>query len=388
MVDNNSGHPDRTSATPSPLLAIPGAVPAPEDNPDHGVAWHYGDPFAEARAATRSAVVIDRSNRTVLSLTGPERLSWLHTISSQHVADLADGQSAENLSLDVNGRVEDHFTLTDIDAVTWIDTDHDRGEALTNFLRKMVFWSKVEVRGGTALDSDGLTALAVLSVLGPEASSVLTSVNAPVPTDPYAASPLPGGGFIRRMPWPTAHSFDLLVPRSDLRKWWDALTTAGARAAGTWTFEALRVEALRPRLGVDTDERTIPHEVHWIGDANEFGAVHLDKGCYRGQETVARVHNLGKPPRHLVLLHLDGSSDALPETGEPVLAGGRAVGRVGTVVQHHEWGPVALALIKRSVPVDTELTVGATAASIDADSVHVDDRVQAGRAAVDRLRGR
>ena len=147
--------------------------------------------------------------------------------------------------------------------------------------------------------------------------------------------------------------------------------------------------AVRPRLGVDTDERTIPHEVGWIGGPG-MGAVHLDKGCYRGQETVARVHNLGKPPRMLVLLHLDGSADR-PATGDPVLAGGRTVGRLGTVVDHVDLGPVALALLKRGLPADTELATGdqaAVAAAIDADSLPPAEEVGAGRLAVDRLRGR
>ena len=146
--------------------------------------------------------------------------------------------------------------------------------------------------------------------------------------------------------------------------------------------------ARRPRLGVDTDERTIPHEVGWIGGPG-LGAVHLDKGCYRGQETVARVHNLGKPPRMLVLLHLDGSADR-PVTGDPVLAGGRAVGRLGTVVDHVDLGPVALALVKRGLPADTALITGgdaAVAAVIDPDSLPPADVVGAGRQAVDRLRG-
>ena len=125
--------------------------------------------------------------------------------------------------------------------------------------------------------------------------------------------------------------------------------------------------AVRPRLGVDTDERTIPHEVGWIGGPGH-GAVHLDKGCYRGQETVARVHNLGKPPRMLVLLHLDGTVDR-PATGDAVLANGRTVGRLGTVVEHVDLGPVALALLKRGIPADTALTTGGdaeVAAMIDA----------------------
>jgi folate-binding Fe-S cluster repair protein YgfZ len=127
--------------------------------------------------------------------------------------------------------------------------------------------------------------------------------------------------------------------------------------------------------------------VGWIG-----GAVHLDKGCYRGQETVARVHNLGKPPRMLVLLHLDGSAESVarPSTGDPVLAGGRAVGRLGTVVEHVDLGPVALALVKRGLPADTGLSTGpeaAVAAAIDADSLRPTDGIGAGRLAVERLRG-
>jgi folate-binding protein YgfZ len=120
----------------------------------------------------------------------------------------------------------------------------------------------------------------------------------------------------------------------------------------------LRVAAIRPRLGLDTDHRTLPHEVGWLTTA-----VHLDKGCYRGQETVARVHNLGRPPRRLVFLHLDGSEHTLPAHGDPVVLGERQVGFVTTPVRHHELGPVALALVKRSTPVDAQLWAGGLAAA-------------------------
>ncbi|MFD4367233.1 YgfZ/GcvT domain-containing protein [Rhodococcus sp. NPDC058521] len=368
------------SVTTSALLSVPGAVPPPEGSPDTGVPWHHGDPLGEQRSAERGAIVVDRSHRFVIAIGGAERLTWLHTISSQHVAELGDARSAENLSLDVNGRVEHHFVQTDLDEVTWIDTEAEQGPDLLNFLKKMVFWAKAEPRDGNEL--------AVLSVLGPNASDVLTAAGVEAPTDVYAAAPLPEGGFVRRMPGPTALAYDLLVPRDHLTDWWNKLTGAGSAPAGTWAYEALRVAALRPRLGLDTDERTIPHEVRWIGGPQEQGAVHLEKGCYRGQETVARVHNLGKPPRRLVLLHLDGSADTHPEVGDSVTAGGRAVGRVGTVVDHHELGPIALALVKRAVPADTELLAGTVAASIDAETDESDDHVQAGRAAVEKLRGR
>ncbi|RVW06475.1 CAF17-like 4Fe-4S cluster assembly/insertion protein YgfZ [Rhodococcus spongiicola] len=373
---------DTPRVAPSPLLSTPGAVPPPEGSPDTGVAWHYGDPFAEQRAATGSVAVVDRSHRFVIAISGDERLTWLHTISSQHVEALPDRTSAENLVLDVNGRIEHHWVQTDVDGVTWIDTETDRGPSLLSFLKKMVFWAKAEPRDGNDM--------AELSLIGPDTNSpaVLAALGIAELPRTYEVVPLAGGGFVRRMPWPTTDSFDLLVPRADLTRWWTALTEAGARPAGSWAFEALRVAGHRPRIGVDTDERTIPHEAGWIGGPAEHGAVHLDKGCYRGQETVARVHNLGKPPRHLVMLHLDGSAEGRPEVGEAVTADGRTVGRLGTVVDHFEWGPVALALVKRTVPADTALVAGPCAASIDADSVPAHDEEQPGREAVDRLRGR
>ncbi|MDF2826621.1 MAG: hypothetical protein K0R68_4029, partial [Mycobacterium sp.] len=196
---------------------------------------------------------------------------------------------------------------------------------------------------------------------------------------------LPGGGLMRLM---RADEWELLVPREQVPPLLARLEQAGVRRAGVWAYEARRVAELRARLGVDTDERTIPHEVRWIGGPGE-GAVHLDKGCYRGQETVARVHNLGKPPRMLVLLHLDGEAER-PSPGDPVLAGGRAVGRLGTVVDHIDLGPVALALVKRGLPADTALTTGgdvSVAAVMDIDSLPPADAVGAGRVAVERLRG-
>ncbi|WP_040818203.1 CAF17-like 4Fe-4S cluster assembly/insertion protein YgfZ [Nocardia jiangxiensis] len=375
MVDDVS-----VDLPPSPLLTVPGAVAGPPGTPDAAIAWHYGDPFGEQRAAVERAAVVDRSHRFVLTITGAERLSWLHTISSQHITDLGDGESAEDLDLDLNGRVLHHFVLTDLDGTLWIDTEGERGQDLLDYLRKMVFWADAK--------PEAAPEHAVLTLLGPGIAALTETLGVEQLPPAYGAIALPSGGFLRRMPWPTGDSFDLLVPREELHSWWSRLTTAGVAPAGLWAFEALRVASLRPRIGVDTDERTIPHEVRWIGDVGEFGAVHLNKGCYRGQETVARVHNLGKPPRHLVLLHLDGSADSRPEVGDPVTAGGRAVGRLGTLVDHYELGPIALALLKRAVPADARLEAGPMAAAIDPDSVPADDEPQAGRLAVDRLRGR
>lgn len=356
------------------------AVPAPDSGPDAGAVWHYGDPLGEQRAAETAAVLVDRSHRAVLTLTGADRQTWLHSISTQHVAALPDGASTDNLSLDGQGRVEDHWIQTELGGITYLDTEPWRGEALLGYLSKMVFWSQVVP---AAAD------IAVLSLLGPGLSdpAVLAALGLDALPDARSAVAT-GGGFVRRTPGAESPALDLLVPRADAAGWRDRLAGAGVRPAGVWAYEAHRVAARRPRLGVDTDERTIPHEVGWIGGPG-VGAVHLDKGCYRGQETVARVHNLGKPPRMLVLLHLDGSVER-PSTGDAVLAGGRAVGRLGTVVDHVDDGPIALALVKRGLPGDTPLATGpdaAVAAVMDADSLPPAEQIGAGRLAVERLRG-
>jgi folate-binding protein YgfZ len=239
----------------------------------------------------------------------------------------------------------------------------------------MVFMMRVEPRLAT-------DERAVLSLVGPKAEEVLAAAGLPAPPAAYDVR-TEGEGFLRRMPPTgdgTAEEFDLVVPRGDLAAWADRLLGAGATLAGADALEALRVEARRPRFGVDTDHRTIPNELPWLATA-----VHLDKGCYRGQETVARVHNLGRPPRRLVLLHLDGVSEELPKPGEAVRAGAREVGRTGTVVRHHELGVIALALVKRSVAADTALRIGEAVAAIDPDDLvdEVDDTVSAAR---DRVR--
>lgn len=379
--------PDRIeSPYRSPILDKPGAVDADSASPDAGVPFHYGDPLGEQRATASGTVIIDRSHRDVLTITGGERLTWLEGFVSQHVAELGDGSGAETLVLDANGRVEHHAVLSDVDGTVVMDTEAGRGQPLLQFLTKMVFWADA---GPAEAD------LAVLTLIGatlPESLTAPDGTEVTLPSGSYGSTALPGGGIARRMPWPLNGSIDLVVPRSGLKAWFDAVVTSGARPAGSWAHEALRAvdsSPLRGRLGVDTDEKTIPHEISaWIGAVAEEGAVHLDKGCYRGQETVSRVHNLGRSPRVLVRLQLDGSGgDDSVATGAVVNSGGRPVGRVGTVVQHYEDGPVALALIKRAVPADAQLEIGEIAASIDPDTFPHETGPQAGREAVKRLRG-
>ena len=159
----------------------------PKTRLDAGVAWHYGDPLGEQRSAERPRRSSTARTGSCSRISGAERLTWLHTISSQHIAALPDGASAENLSLDVNGRVEHHFVQTDLDGVTWIDTEADRGPDLLAFLQKMVFWSKAEPRDGNEL--------AVLSLLGPDAATVLDARSAsPAPAEPTTPSRCPAAG--------------------------------------------------------------------------------------------------------------------------------------------------------------------------------------------------
>jgi hypothetical protein len=321
----------------SELLTWPGAVEA--SWPDEGVAGHYGDPMREQRTIEESAGVVDRSNRGVVRITGPDRLSWLHSLTTQALDGLAAGAAAQALVLSPNGHVEHHLTLTDDGTAVWAHVEPGTAAALVEFLESMRFMLRVEV-------ADVSQDHAVLTVLGPAAGEIAAGL------DGVQASVNPG-------PFGT---IDLIVARDRLAEVAGNLVRRGAAAAGMWAFEALRIAAHVPRLGLDTDHRTIPHEVGWIDSA-----VHLTKGCYRGQETVARVHNLGHPPRRLVLLHLDGSAERLPAHGDPVEAGGpgegTVVGFTGSAARHYELGPIGLALVKRTVPVDATLLAGGVAAA-------------------------
>jgi folate-binding protein YgfZ len=330
-----------SSPAASPLLALPGAVPA--QGPDTGVAAHYGDPFAEQRAlaggsggsSPRAGTagtlgVVDRSHRGVIAISGPDRLSWLHSLTTQDLEHLAPGDTAEALVLSPSGHVEHHLTLTDDGTRLWAHVEPGTAAPLLEFLASMRFMLRVEPADVTA-------DYGVLTLMGAAAALADTG-------DQVSAA---GAASTR------AFGIDVLVPRQRLGAVAEDLRGLGAALAGTWAYEALRIAARRPRLGLDTDHRTIPHEAGWIESA-----VHLNKGCYRGQETVARVHNLGHPPRRLVFLHLDGSEDRLPAHGDPVALDSSDVGFVGSAARHFELGPIALALVKRTVPVDATLLAG------------------------------
>ena len=288
-----------------------------EDGPDKGAIWHFGEPVKEQRAIEAGSAWADLSHLSVVAVSGEDRLKWLHDLTTQFLTDLEVGIWKPAMILDPQGHVEYQFNLVDDGTTTFLTLDASYAEPLVTYLTKMRFMLKVDVK-------DATSEFAVLRA-------------------PGAATDI-GGPFA-------------LVPRGEVA---DMAQTFGAVATqvGTWALDAERVAAGRPRIAFETDHKSIPNE---LGVLN--GAVHMNKGCYRGQETVAKIFNLGNPPRRLVMLHLDGSDVGFPATGTKIENDGVVVGFIGTVARHHELGTIALAMIKRNTPTDATLSVDGIAAS-------------------------
>jgi folate-binding protein YgfZ len=288
-----------------------------EDGPDKGAIWHFGEPVKEQRALEAGSAWADLSHLSVVAVSGDDRLKWLHDLTTQFLTDLEVGIWKSAMILDPQGHVEYQFNLVDDGSTTFLTLDPGYAQTLIAYLTKMKFMLKVEVR-------DATSEFAVLRAPG-----AATDIGGP-----YA-----------------------LVPRAEVAQ---MAQTFGAVATqvGTWALDAERVAAGRPRIAFETDHKSIPNE---LGVLN--GAVHMNKGCYRGQETVAKIFNLGNPPRRLVMLHLDGSDVGFPATGTKIENDGVVVGFIGTVARHHELGTIALAMIKRNTPTDATLSVDGIAAS-------------------------
>ena len=213
--------------------------------------------------------------------------------------------------MDPHGHVEQQFFLVDDGTSTFLHLDSEYVPALLDYLVKMKFMLRVDVK---------------------DVSDAYAIIKAPGKSDDI------GGPYA-------------LVPRTELSATTAAFASANLQV-GIWAIEAERIAQGRARIGFDTDYKSIPNE---LGLLNK--AVHMNKGCYRGQETVAKVFNLGHPPRRLVLLHLDGSSVDIPSHGDAVMYEGKEIGFVGSIARHYELGPIALAVIKRMTPADAVLEV-------------------------------
>ena len=284
-----------------------------ENGPDKGAMLHFGDPAKEQRALKSGIGWADLSHLEIVAVKGVDRLRWLHDLTTQHLETFSGGWT-DGLILDHLGHIEHQFLIFDDGDTSWLIVDVDRAAPLIEYLNKMRFTMRVEVR---------------------DASNEKSLIKIPGLSDDL------GGPY-------------QLVDRGQIPVF------HGAIQVGIWALEAERVEKMRPRIGLETDHKSIPNE---IGVLNK--SVHLNKGCYRGQETVAKVHNLGQPPRKLVLLHLDGSEVDLPAIGADVERDGIKVGFIGTVARHHELGNIALAVVKRNVEADTALSVNGIAAKIN-----------------------
>jgi folate-binding protein YgfZ len=288
-----------------------------EEGPDAGAIWHFGEPNQETRALHEGKGWADLAHLEIVRISGVDRLSWLHSLTTQYLEDLAPQEFKDVLILDPQGHIEHQFVLVDDGEASWLILDPHRAEALIAHLQKMKFMMRVDIQNVSSEYS-------VLRLPG-EIDSV-------------------GGPF-------------KIIARAEIDSWREDLNK-NFREVGVWALDAERVAHGRPRIGFETDHKSIPNEIGLLNTA-----VHMNKGCYRGQETVAKVANLGSPPRRLVMLHLDGSVVTIPATGAPVEKDGVKIGFMGTVARHYELGTIALAVVKRNTPLDATLTVDGIPAS-------------------------
>jgi tRNA-modifying protein YgfZ len=346
----------------SAFLALPGAIDG--SGRDAGVPAHYGNPLGEQRRLAQGRAIVDLSHRAVASVVGADRLSWLDSISSQRLTELAPGESSETLLLDPHGHVEHAVRLVDDGQTLWLLMEASEVSSLLHFLQRMRFMLRVEPVDRTA---EFATIGSLRSEPDGEALPVQPAVSNGVPLvwhDPWGAVVHGGHQYATTEAHPGADWTwsETLVPRSALPALAERAASGELALAGTLAADALRIAAWRPRFATEVDEKTIPHELDWLRTA-----VHLSKGCYRGQETVAKVHNLGHPPRRLVMLHLDGSEGVLPAPGSSVTVQRngetRVIGQLTSSALHYELGPIALAVVKRNT--DPAAVVHITAEGVD-----------------------
>ncbi len=347
----------------SEFLNRPGAVDAGDagDATNAGVAAHYGNPLSEQRELAAGTAIVDLSHRAVITITGPDRLSWIDSLTSQSVAHLAPGESAETLLLDITGRIEYAVRLIDDGTDLWLLLERDEASGLLQWLGSMQFMLRVTI-------ADRSVDFATIGTLGQPALPIAAPHGPPlVWRDPWMG--VSHGGYqyavATRHPAASWTYSELLLPRTKLA----GIVASDIPVAGLLALEAFRIAAWRPRFATEVDDKTIPHELDWLRTA-----VHLSKGCYRGQETVAKVHNLGHPPRRLVMLYLDGPDIVLPSHGDDVVVPNKdgqdkSVGQVTSVARHFELGSVALAIIKRGTDPTAELLVRTAGRDIPARQV-------------------
>lgn len=323
------------------------------DGPHVGLPLHFGWPADEQDTFERGEGFAYLGIIGVVTVSGPDRLSWLTTLSSQILTGLTPGDSKETLLLDPQGRVTFQMAAVDDGEQTWLLCEPQFAGELADFLKSMQFMLRVEVTDVSAgyravfTSAQELTAAQVMSEWVGSHGGVTW-------LDPWPGVEEGGARyFMGNHPGRDAQFRIYVVPAAQADPLIQFCEGEGGLApVGLLAAEATRVAAWRPLRGTEVDDRTMPSEVDWLRSA-----VHLTKGCYCGQESVARIINLGKPPRRLVFLQLDGSVQTLPQPGAPVEFNGRQVGVVTSVARHWEMGPIALALVKRTLDPRAPLKV-------------------------------
>jgi len=314
------------------------------------VKQHYGNPMIEQRSLFEGDSVCLMDPAGIISVSGADRLTWLHSLLSQNLKNLKPGESAEALLLDPQGHIEQQIKVIDDGETTWLMVNKENTAPLLDWLTKMVFRMKVEL-------TDRSADFALVGSTKPKPELAFVSNSQPmVWKDGWPGVTLGGYRYSTRevdYSW-----FEQLVESSEVDNGLGQVNLSGTMAA-----DALRVAAGRPLAASEIDEKSLPHELDLLSTA-----VHLSKGCYRGQESVAKVHNLGHPPRRLTFLHLDGSEHSLPDVGDEVRVSGqeKVVGKITSAAQHFEMGPIALAVISRSVAEDASLEVSSSGGMIAA----------------------
>lgn len=366
-----SGHVSVTDApqdgpAPShPASSVPWSVAAAdpvlaEDGIFAGLPLHFGWPADEQEAFEEGRGLAYLGQLGLVRVSGADRLSWLTTLSSQIVSDLVPGASKELLLLDAQGRIQFAAGVVDDGDAAFLVTQAEFAERLADFLRSMQFMLRVQVDDvsadyvGFATDNEDQATAALNAVL-------VDSLGGLVWHDSWPAV-VEGGAAYARGPHPESDFRIYVVPSQAADRFVDGFAVDpgrpngepgdGVRMVGLLAAEATRVAAWRPLPGSEVDEKAMPAELDWLRTA-----VHLNKGCYCGQESVARIINLGKPPRRLAFLQLDGSGEGLPSPGSSVELNGRQVGILTSVATHYEMGPIGLALLKRNLDPAAQLTV-------------------------------
>jgi folate-binding protein YgfZ len=301
---------------------------------------------SERRTLIDGCGLLDRSERGKLALTGAGAVEFLNGQVTNELATLAAGQGAYAAFLTPKGKMLGDLRILavagpeDASAIELLlDTERVALQGLFDMIRRFKVGYEVELHKRTIERG-------ILSLIGPEAARVAGADG--LAAEEHANAPLKIAG-IDALAVRTDVGIDLLCDAASTEQLAAALLAGGAQPVGEEAAECLRIERGRPRYGFELDETVIPQEAG-LNDR----AVSFTKGCYVGQETVARLHWRGKPNRHLRGLRLSAPA----ETGQELHLGERSVGRVASSTVSPLFGPIALALVRREAEAGSVLIVG------------------------------